>query len=303
MILIVTHTQDYTVDFVANLLNRRNLPFLRLNTDRLLDYKYEVGLNGTLSFSINQIESFSGLWFRRVKYTEVSSGNKAVNVFLKLDYDALLFNMLAAYPFRFSLSNPYSVYQAENKLYQLIKAVEVGFAIPQTLVTNSLLKLTSFLDKYHAVVKPIRSGQILEEQGTSHIFTSSIQKKDIEGKDLTPCIFQNRIEKAFELRVTVVKDQIFCFKIDSQADPETALDWRKKPLRPEPYVLSEAISKKCIQLVRALGLSFGAIDLIVTTDDQIIFLEINPNGQWAWLELETGIPISSAIINYLYNGL
>ena len=55
----------------------------------------------------------------------------------------------------------------------------------------------------------------------------------------------------------------------------------------------------CIRLLKELNLQFGAIDMIKTPDGSYIFLEINPNGQWAWIETQTGLQISDAIINFL----
>jgi len=56
-----------------------------------------------------------------------------------------------------------------------------------------------------------------------------------------------------------------------------------------------------VELVARLGLRFGAIDIIVTPDDRYVFLEINPNGQWLWIEEETGLPIRDAICTELMN--
>jgi len=302
MILIVTHTKDYTVDFIANILNKRNLPFLRLNTDLLHEYEIEISLKGNLLFRINGSTAFAALWFRRVKFPDLPRcTNEQMAAHIKQDYDSLLFNILTAYPFERYLSHPYQIYQAENKIYQLRKAIEIGFTVPETLVTNSFTTLFSFLDAHPSIIKPIRSAVVAGIPGDYHIFTSEIRTSDLDQKDLTPCLFQEKIEKKYEVRVTVVEKQVFAFKIDSQSDPETSLDWRKKALKPEPVGLPEEVTEKCRRLVSTLNLQFGAIDFIVTPQNDYIFLEINPNGQWAWLELETGVPISEAIINFLYH--
>lgn len=61
------------------------------------------------------------------------------------------------------------------------------------------------------------------------------------------------------------------------------------------------INTKLVDYVRSFGLSFGVIDSIITPDDEFIFLEINPNGQWAWLEHKTGLNISQAFAERLAN--
>ncbi|MEJ2669125.1 MAG: MvdD family ATP-grasp ribosomal peptide maturase, partial [Gammaproteobacteria bacterium] len=48
-----------------------------------------------------------------------------------------------------------------------------------------------------------------------------------------------------------------------------------------------------------LGLNFGCIDMILTPDDEFVFLEVNPNGQWLWVEHSLGCNISGAIADKL----
>ena len=68
------------------------------------------------------------------------------------------------------------------------------------------------------------------------------------------------------------------------------------------YRLPAKIERLCVRLVRALGLCFGALDLILTPQGEYVFLEVNPNGQWAWIEDFTGLPISDAIAELLMQG-
>jgi glutathione synthase/RimK-type ligase-like ATP-grasp enzyme len=99
--------------------------------------------------------------------------------------------------------------------------------------------------------------------------------------------------------VTVIGEKVFSAKINSQILNETKIDWRKKKMPFEKYELPKGISDKCILITKKLQLSFGAIDLIKKLNGEYVFLEINPNGQWAWLETELDLKISDEIINYL----
>jgi len=65
-----------------------------------------------------------------------------------------------------------------------------------------------------------------------------------------------------------------------------------------PFNLPEAIEKKCIYLVRELGLSFGAIDLIESNTD-FYFIEVNPTGEWAWLVETADLKIYEGIVDFL----
>jgi len=122
---------------------------------------------------------------------------------------------------------------------------------------------------------------------------------DMEKYDVTPCIFQQEIKKKLELRVTVIGKEVFCAQVDSQKSMESRTDWRREKNKFESFNLPIDVAEMCVSLVEKLGLRFGAIDLILTPDDSFVFLEINPNGQWVWIETETGLKISEALINEL----
>jgi glutathione synthase/RimK-type ligase-like ATP-grasp enzyme len=113
-------------------------------------------------------------------------------------------------------------------------------------------------------------------------------------------LFSRKCEKDYELRVTVVGKKVFAVRIDSQLHEETRTDWRINPdlLGYSETQISKDLEYKCFALLAALRLDFGAFDFIVR-DNQYIFLEVNANGQWGWLEGKLGIKISEAIIDYL----
>lgn len=78
-------------------------------------------------------------------------------------------------------------------------------------------------------------------------------------------------------------------------------DWRKSitPLKHSTIQLPSDISSKCLKLCRMLNLNFAAIDFILDNNDDFVFLEVNPNGQWAWIEKQVNHPISDSISNLL----
>jgi glutathione synthase/RimK-type ligase-like ATP-grasp enzyme len=204
------------------------------------------------------------------------------------------------------LSQPTSVYNAENKILQLKFAQKVGFKIPNTIITNSKKELQTFYkdNNESIIIKPISQNRIEYKEGLSFIFTNIISEKqmeEIEEYDLTPCIFQENIIKDFEVRATVVGDKVFAAAVYSQEVEETKIDWRRKKLKFIKTTLPPEIEESCIKLVKNFNLEFGAIDLVKNKNGEYIFLEINPNGQWAWIESQTGLEISEAIINFLTN--
>jgi glutathione synthase/RimK-type ligase-like ATP-grasp enzyme len=65
--------------------------------------------------------------------------------------------------------------------------------------------------------------------------------------------------------------------------------------------LPPEVDKRLVELVRGLGLRFAAVDFVVdeTEQDGYVLVDINPNGQWAWLQEATGLPIAAAIAEEL----
>lgn len=207
---------------------------------------------------------------------------------------------------------PQPVYRrAEHKASQLVIASEVGFELPPTLFTNSP---SDFLEFHRAhdgkVISKLSSGlfhkEIFGDRFTR--FTEMVSHRDVgyaRSVRYGPMIFQAYVEKKFELRVTVVGDRIFAAEIHSQATNHTRLDWRKYDHASTPHRAHElppSIADKCFALVKRLGLCYGTIDLVFTPEERYVFLEINPNGQFLWIEQLTALPISDAICDLLMSG-
>ena len=121
--------------------------------------------------------------------------------------------------------------------------------------------------------------------------------------ELCPVLLQRYINKRCDWRVTVVDDRVFACRIQSQANPQYAVDMRKGladlGMLHELAELPDGVEERCIAMVRRLSLRFGAIDLVEDEDGRIWFLEINPNGQWAWIEDRTGAPLARTIAEAL----
>ena len=111
--------------------------------------------------------------------------------------------------------------------------------------------------------------------------------------------------KRLELRITVVGQRVFAAEIHSQQSNHTRYDYRHyddNSTRYQPHTLPAEVAQRCLHLVARLGLYYGAIDMILTPDGRYVFLEINPNGQYLWIEQATRLPISDAICDLLLSG-
>lgn len=301
MILIITHKEDYTSDFIINKLNQRKIKYKRLNCEDLI--KSDFNFDNDLNFSIDGIKSFKSVWFRRTKLPDIKVSNPHEKIYLLNEYETLLKNLFSTIDAKW-FSNPFNIYKAENKLYQLKIAKNIGFKIPKTLITNNkeILKEFYYSNSKKIIIKPLSQSKLNCNGETEFIFTNDLKKEHIETLEkyeLTPCIYQEKIEKNIELRVTVVGEKVFSSGVNSQLFENTRTDWRKGKQEFFKVEIPIDIEEKCKLIVKELGLQFGAIDIIKDTNGNYIFLEINPNGQWAWIENETGLKISDSIINEL----
>jgi glutathione synthase/RimK-type ligase-like ATP-grasp enzyme len=201
--------------------------------------------------------------------------------------------------------DPWLMEQAENKIRQLSLAHALGFAIPNTIVTNDPTRIANFAKRFSSIVKPLRNGVLGDQQNSEVIFTnrlSFLREEDRGTIEAVPVIVQEEIEKAADIRVSVVGKTAFATAIQSQADPEARVDWRRGDVLSMAHVVHElptGVASKCLSLVEAFGLRFGAIDLVLDRGGAYWFLEINPNGQWGWRQAKTGQPIARAIVDEL----
>ena len=199
-----------------------------------------------------------------------------------------------------------------NKLHQLTVASRLGFAIPRTLVTNSPERFLEFYEECRGqlvskTTNPLRTARDGEKR---EAYTYRVQRRDAANYQAiryAPVVFQEQVPKKLELRVTVVGDRVFPVAIQSQESRMLSQDWRHfQDFAPSRYysvyALPAKIERRCARLVSNLGLCFGAIDLILTPQQEYVFLEVNPNGQWAWIEDFTGLPISEAVAELLIRG-
>jgi len=181
--------------------------------------------------------------------------------------------------------------RAELKLLQLREAQRAGLAIPPTLSSNDPERIRAFLAGAGGpvVYKAFYPAWWDDGERVAHLLTSEVDAAALPEDEvlrLTPGIFQPRIEKAHELRVTVMGSRVVTARIASQAHAATRLDWRArtKELALEPDELPPEVERGVHALMRRLGLVFGCLDFIVTPEGRHVFLEVNQMGQFLWVE-------------------
>ena len=187
-------------------------------------------------------------------------------------------------------------------------AHEIGFLVPQTIITNSPDEAKEFYETCgrEMVFKAIYLEIMDYGKLRLGIPTTLVTEKHVNRLSLVrglPALFQELLPKAFELRVTIVGEHIFAVRSRPSSLNFTAIDWRSPDvliqLKHDLVTLDRATVDRCRALMKILGLSFAAIDFVGAPDGRLFFLEINPNGQWYWLEQLTGAKISDAIADVL----
>ena len=206
------------------------------------------------------------------------------------------------------VNNPVSTLNAINRLKQLQLGTKVGLKTPKTVVTNNPNALKNFFYDCNEeiVAKTLHSSEGLPEN--KMIFTTKISTQDLKRANelqCSPCMFQEYISKKTEFRVTVIGDTTRVAEIHSQKSEKTKHDWRQyDDFDRTPYEISalpKDTEESLLKLMKAMNLEFGAADFIRTPHDEYVFLEINPNGRWWWIQELTGMNIAKDIAQHLSN--
>lgn len=319
IVLLLTHGGDYyTVDRVAQALSRRGARPLRINTE---DFPARLELTTALGRSGEEValrtagsalrgEEIRAVWARRMalprldEALEPSWRDGCMRESLAA-FDGFL-EGLEALGCRFI--NPLVAGQAaNNKVRQLRLAQTLGLEVPRTVVTNDAARVRAFFEQLQGrmVAKMLTPLSQSMEGGQPFVYTSAMGPEDLEaleGLHHSPMVFQERIDKRRELRVAVVGGRCFTGAIDASRSVAGQVDWRRaspQECRWEPGELPADVAVRLVRLVAALGLVYGAVDLIVTPEGRHVFLEVNPGGEWGMLEHELGLPIADALAEAL----
>jgi MvdD family ATP-grasp ribosomal peptide maturase len=318
-VLIITRSDDNeSVEMVSQAIKRKGGEAIRFDTDRYpsevrLSAYYGKGneesltlINDEGEFNLREVEA---IWHRRLNYgaklpTTLDRQLRQASIGETRAAAQGMLSSLTA----FRMDALQHIRHAENKQLQLQVARSLGLEIPRTLTTNDPSAVHAFAAGCESgiVTKMLSSFAVYEEGRELVVFTNPVKPEDLadlSGLSLCPMTFQEMIQKSLELRITVVGRRVMSASIDSQVSPQAAHDWRRDGLRMiedwQPYDLPREIEEKILRLMDYFVLNYGAIDIIVTPDGRHVFLEVNPVGEFFWLERCPGLPIADAIADVL----
>ncbi|HEX7334808.1 MAG TPA: hypothetical protein VF290_25120 [Pyrinomonadaceae bacterium] len=318
-ILIVTHSNDNdSIERVVDTIARKGGHTIRFDTDR---YPTDVRLTAYYGRSGDErltltneegefdLREVTAVWHRRLNFgANLPSGlDRQLRHASLGEASAAAHGMLASLK-AFRMDHVHHIRHAENKQLQLQVARELGLNTPRTLTTNDPSAVRAFAKSCEGgmVTKMLSSFAIYEAGKELVVFTNSVQPEDLadlSGLSLCPATFQELLRKSLEIRVTVVGHRVMSACIDSQVSARAAHDWRRDGVRMlqewRPYQLPLEVEKKILRLMDYFSLNYGAIDIILTPDERHVFIELNPCGEFFWLEQSPGLPISEAIADLL----
>jgi glutathione synthase/RimK-type ligase-like ATP-grasp enzyme len=258
---------------------------------------FELAIGNGPPVRLDAVQSF---WWRRPQTFVLPGGMDANSQHFALTELSTAFQGLWQCTTGLWINDPVRDSAAAHKPWQLETARDVGLAIPDTLMTTDPEKVRAFWES--------RRGEVIYKPflQTFHSWRETRQLKReelalLDSVRLAPVIFQSLVPGAADLRVTIIGDEIFPAAVDIDK-MEYKLDVRLNQQAYERHQLPADVGAKLLELMRRLGLEYGAIDLRLTPDGEYVFFEVNPAGQFLFVEHACGLPISAALAARLAAG-
>lgn len=312
-VLIITNEIDVHADAVVLELNKRGVPVIRFHPDdfpRACHISIEVrdgSIEGEIATSSRTVafKDICAAWYRRPQSLFANSGNllsTQLSNYIK-GQSALTLRALCESLQTLWVCHPHKLQRADIKALQLAEASKAGLKTPHTLISNQPAIAAAFIDQLgetECAIKPLIPLGVTNEEGYHLPLTTTLPKgHPLDAVALAPNIFQPYIPKKAELRCVVIGKKIFSARIDSQASEKTRKDWRGGEYQLEPFSLPERVEASILRLMDSFGINFASLDMILTPEGEFVFLELNPNGQWLWLELKLGLPLVANMADLL----
>lgn len=323
-VLIITTSGDQSTNDVIDWIEYFNYTPIRINTDELytdtdilLSLRYGIN-NEDYKLQIRNVEITSNM-IKSVWYRKFDIPNFNIIYENLLDYGNLKKHLISEYfASMFSIFQiwsqnvptlGYRIVNQPSKMEMLMKAKKCGLDIPDTILTNTKNDLIEFFHNYDQIItKAVRSGNLFynsEKSRSGMIFTEVIDKTKLSKVSnlFYYSLFQEALEKDYEIRVFYLAGKCYSMAIFSQLDEQTNVDFRmynnSKENRVSPYSLPNSISDKITKFMNLMDLDTGSIDIIKTKDNRYVFLEVNPWGQYDMVSEPCNYNLSKKIAKHL----
>lgn len=301
MVIIISLENEASTNGVIDWLHFHGADFIRISPNTpLSNVRMILGGSGycDIEFMIDRqtvtLSQITGVWYRR-GWFQVGHSSKLnalpielrKKVLNQLDSDLSSLNgFLSKMLFSGAVNKPSD--NELNKLEALRLASSLGLSIPPTIVTSQKADVREFRSLQGRIItKNMSAGVFVDYKGTMFEgYTREVTEEEMDmlPEQFFPMLFQKLLNKSFEVRTYYLKGRMWSSAIFSQSSCNTKVDFRNYdkecPNRTPPYILPYEINNKLKNLMDALDLSSGSIDLVVGPDDNHVFLEVNPVGQF-----------------------
>lgn len=313
MILILSNKKEPSTDAVVDYLLHRNIDFIRINSEDLLnheDLNIDVSSNTwVIGGQRVNLDMINVVWYRRWNSFD---GKFDLNTIFKnqvlremtSELDELSNYLFLRLQEKKFLSDIQAI-RKHNKLYTLTLAANVGLNIPNSLVINSKEILLKDIFNEQYITKPIADSYAFSGEGDDlyKVFTEPLLGSVIEKLDnnFFPSLFQEKVESQFEIRTFFLDGDFFSTAIlnSTTLDVKRSVGFHAEDVKMVPFLLQQDIREKLQVLMNKLELNCGAIDLIKDKDGKFYFLEINPIGQFLGYSNYCNYQIEEKIANWL----
>ncbi|MBF9072560.1 ATP-grasp ribosomal peptide maturase [Streptacidiphilus fuscans] len=316
-VLIVAEDLDPSADLVVQALADRDVPVMRFDLagfpQRLSLAAEHDGLtpgwSGELATAARAVplEQVRAVYYRRPGLPTVAP--EVAPEYRKWAQAQALVGMvqiLGSLPVAW-MHHPDTYRAAAHKPGQLVAATASGLRVPRTLVTNNLARARRWAVSVDGplIVKPVTAGAISLQGRAMMLPTRRFEAAELdESLELTAHLLQEWVPKAFEVRLTVVGDQMFPVAIHARSDA-AAVDWRSdyNSLEYEVVPIPGPVADSVRRFQAHYQLNYGAFDFAVTPSGEWVFFECNPAGQWQFIAAATKLPIADAHASLLQGAI
>jgi ATP-GRASP peptide maturase of grasp-with-spasm system len=198
-----------------------------------------------------------------------------------------------------------------NRLIVLDIAKKNGLVVPDFNIVNSHEQLCKTTETFNGCVTKAIADGLVDVLGNNrfHTYTELVEEDLIEhptNYTFFPSLLSSLVNKKKEIRTFYIDGDFYSMSINSQLDKQTMIDFRKYnysvPNKTEPFNLPKEIETKMTSVFKELDLNCGSIDFIHDKNNNYIFLEINPVGQYGMVDRPCNYNLDKKIANYLIHG-
>lgn len=299
---MVAERADLHADAVCAILRKEHgVEAVRIDTTSFPDVLGSFDLDDTgvqHVFDGRDITDARSVWWRRSPPSDVPQGvNRSHNEYRQAECDGFLQGLLWAVPALW-VNDPRAERVASRKVVQLTAARQAGLAVPSTLITNDPDRAAEFVTGRGPTIYK-RTGTSRSEFSETRLFGPDDHER-LGSIRASPTTFQDYIEAEADLRVVWVAGEAWPVRIDSQSGAGWLDSRLDNTVEFTLWDLPDDVSAALDRCMQRLGLTFGVVDLRIGVDGKIYFLEVNPQGQFAYLEFKTGAPIFASLAALLH---